>query len=39
MTFQPWIDMLLLGLIPLGIIGFLWAIRRAVRRDRGEDEW
>ena len=37
MTFQPWIDILMLGLSPAGLIGFLWAIRRAVRRERGED--
>ena len=37
MTFQPWIDILMLSLIPAGLIGFLWAIRRAVRRQRGED--
>ncbi len=37
MTFQPWIDILMLSLIPLSIIGVFWLIRRAVRREREED--
>ena len=37
MTFQPWIDILMLSLIPAGLIGFLWALRRAVKREREED--
>ena len=39
MTFQPFVDILMLSLIPAGLIGFLWAIRRAVRRERGEERW
>jgi hypothetical protein len=30
---------LMLALIPAGVIGFLWAIRQSVKRERGESEW
>jgi hypothetical protein len=30
---------LTLALIPIGVIGPFWLIRRAVKRERGESEW